>query len=365
MSVLKHVNPHVMKVTPYQPGRPIEEVARELGLDPESIIKLASNESPLGPSPKAVRAMKKACSEMHRYPDGGAYYLRKRISGHYNLPPDCFIFGCGSNEIIEFIGHGFLYPGTSAVMSEKAFVIYRIICGMFGAEAIEVPMKGLTHNLRAMLKAIKEDTRVVFICNPNNPTGTMVGEKDVRKFMDKVPDDVLVVFDEAYAEITYKKMPDTLSYVRENRNVIVLRSFSKAYGLAGLRVGYGMAKPEIIQALEKSRQPFNVNSMAQIAAAAALDDQGFVRRSRRIYKQGARQIMEACSEMGLVFEPPVANFMLIKAGNGFEVFNELQKKGVIVRPMGPYKLPEWIRVSIGTEAENLRFLSALKTIVSS
>lgn len=364
MPILNHVNPHVMKVTPYQPGRPIEEVARELGLNPLEIIKLASNESPLGVSPKAVRAMKKACTEMHRYPDGGAYYLRQRISQHYGFPPDHFIFGCGSNEIIEFIGHSFLYPGVSAVMSEKAFVIYKIICGMFGAEAIEVPMKGLTHDLKAMLGAIRPDTRVVFVCNPNNPTGTMVREKEVAAFMEKVPENVLVVFDEAYAEIAYKKMPDTLSYVRENRNVIVLRSFSKAYGLAGLRVGYGIAKPEIIHVLEKPRQPFNVNSMAQIAAAAALDDQGFVRRSRRTYKKGAELIMKTCSEMGLIFEPPVANFILIKVGNGFEVFNELQKKGVIVRPMGPYNLPEWIRVSIGTEEENMKFLTALKTIVS-
>jgi len=353
-----------MKVAPYQPGRPIEEVARELGLNPEEITKLASNESPLGVSPKAVRAMRKACSDMHRYPDGGAYYLRRRISQHYGFSPDYFIFGCGSNEIIEFIGHSFLYPGVSAVMSEKAFVIYKIICGMFGAEAVEVPMKGLTHDLKAVLKAIRPDTRVIFICNPNNPTGTMVREKEVSAFMGKVPENILVVFDEAYAEIAYKKMPDTLSYVRENRNVIVLRSFSKAYGLAGLRIGYGIAKPEIIRALEKPRQPFNVNSMAQIAAAAALDDQGFVRRSRRIYKKGADLIMKTCSEMGLVFEPPVANFILIKVGNGIEVFNELQKKGVIVRPMCPYNLPEWIRVSIGTELENMKFLGVLKEVVN-
>ena len=193
----------------------------------------------------------------------------------------------------------------------------------------------------------------------------MVREKEVADFMGKIPDNVLVVFDEAYAEIAYKKMPDTLSYVKQNRNVIVLRSFSKAYGLAGLRVGYGIAKPEIIHALEKPRQPFNVNSMAQIAAAAALDDQGFVRRSRRTYKKGAELIMKTCSEMGLVFEPPVANFILIKVGNGIEVFNKLQKKGVIVRPMTPYNLPEWIRVSIGTETENMKFLNTLKTIVHS
>ncbi len=360
MSVVKHVNPHVMKVSPYQPGRPIEEVAREYGIEPEDIIKLASNESPLGPSPKAIRAMKKAIFQMHLYPDGGAYYLRKRISEHYGLPGDHFIFGCGSNEVLEFIGHCFLYPGVSAVMSEKAFVIYKILCGMFGAEAIEAPMKGLTHNLRAMRKAIRKDTRVVFVCNPNNPTGTMVREKEVRKFMEKVPDDVLVVFDEAYAEITYKKMPDTLSYVREKRNVIVLRSFSKAYGLAGLRVGYGIAKPEIIHVLEKPRQPFNLNAMAQIAATAALDDESFVRRSRRTYKRGAQMIMRACSEMKLQFEPPVANFILINVGDGQKIFTKLQKKGVIVRPMGQYGLPEWIRVSIGTEPENIRFLSSLK-----
>lgn len=363
MSLLNHVNQHLLKISPYQPGRPIEEVARELNIDPVEIVKLASNECPLGPSPKAKKAMKNAVNEMHLYPDGGAYYLRSRLAEHFNMPPENFIFGCGSNEIIVFIGQTFLAPGVSAVMSAQAFVIYKIITKMFGADVIEFPMSGLTHDLNAMSRGIPNNTRVVFICNPNNPTSSMVGQSQIDKFMEKMPDDVLVVFDEAYAEICLKKMPDTLKYVREGRNVIVLRTFSKAYGLAGLRVGYGIAKPEIINALEKPRQPFNVSRMAQIAAVAALDDQAFVKRSRKTYRKGAEIICNFCRTMGLQYEPPCANFILIKVGNGAKVFDDLQKRGVIVRPMAAYLLPEWIRVSIGTEAENGKFIKELSEVL--
>lgn len=363
MSLLNHINPDVSKITPYQPGRPVEDVARELGLNPGEIIKLASNECPLGVSPKALRAMKEACKEMNRYPDGGAYYLRNKLADFYGVEPQQLVLGNGSNELIEFIGHCLLRPGTSAVMSKHAFAIYKIITGMFGVEVIEVPMAGLTHDLNAMAAAVAGNTRVIFICNPNNPTSSMVTDKQIRSFMKKIPEDILVVFDEAYAEIALYKMPETISYVREKRNVIILRSFSKAYGLAGLRIGYGIAKPEIAMMLEKPRQPFNVNRMAQIAACAALDDQDFVKRCRRIYKLGAERIMERCEKLGLEFEPPAANFILIKVGNGAEVFCELQKLGVIVRPMAGYQLPEWIRVSIGTEEENRRFLDALEKVL--
>lgn len=364
MSVVKYINPHLTKIIPYQPGRPIEEVARELNLNPESIVKMASNECPLGPSPKAMKAMKNAAGEMHLYPDGGAYYLRKKISEFFELPSEYFIFGNGSNELLVLIGQCFLYPGISSVMSAHSFAIYKIVSKMFGADAIEFPMCGLTHDLNAMSKGIPSNTKVIFICNPNNPTGSMVTARQIDAFMEKVPDDVLVVFDEAYAEVCLKKMPDTMKYLKENRDVIILRSFSKAYGLAGLRVGYGIAKPEIIQALEKARQPFNVSRMAQIAAAAALDDKAFVKKSVRTYKKGAELICDFCKAMGLAFEPPTANFILIKVGNGAKIFQELEKRGVIVRPMAPYMLPEWIRVSFGTEAENGKFIREMTEVLA-
>ncbi len=363
MSLLDYLNPDVAKVKPYEPGRPIEEVARELGHDPSTIVKLASNECPIGVSPKAIRAMKASLKEMNLYPDGGAFYLRQRVAKLHNVQPNQIIFGNGSNEILEFIAHCFLAPGSSAIMSRHAFVIYKILSIMAGAELIEVPMKGLTHNLRKMATAVKKNTRVVFVCNPNNPTSTSVTNKQVQTFMERIPSDVLVVFDEAYAEICLKQMPDTMRFVNEGRNVVILRTFSKAYGLAGLRIGYGITTPEIAAALEKPRQPFNLNRMGQHAALAALDDQAFVRRSRRTYRSGAKQIMTACARLKLPCEPPTANFILIKVGDGKKVFDALLRKGVIVRPMAPYELPEWIRVSLGTEAENTRFINALAEVM--
>ncbi|OGV56622.1 MAG: histidinol-phosphate transaminase [Lentisphaerae bacterium GWF2_52_8] len=359
MSLIEYVNSHVAGIIPYQPGKPIEEVGRELGLNPDEIIKLASNECPLGPSPRALKAMRQAASQMHLYPDGGAYSLRQKLAKHLKVQQNELIFGNGSNEIIEFIGHCFLRPGTSAVMSTYAFVVYKLISHMFGADAVEIPSAGFTHDLGAMSANIPPNTRVIFVCNPNNPTSTMVGQRQIDAFMRRVPDGILVVFDEAYAEICMNKMPDTLKYVREGRDVIVLRTFSKAYGLAGLRLGYGIAKPEIIQALEKPRQPFNVNAMAQIAGMAALDDRAFVNKCRRLYKKGAEDIMAFCKASNLLFEPPSANFILIRVGNGQKAFLELQKRGVIVRPMNPYLLPEWIRVSLGTEEQNWKFIEAL------
>lgn len=364
MALLDHMNENVLKITPYQPGRPIEEAAREIGLDPDEITKIASNECPLGPSPAAKRAMRSAVREMHLYPDGGAYYLRQKVAAKLGVPENHLIFGNGSNEIIEFIGHCLLGPHTSMVMSEHAFVIYKLIGTMMGSEVIEVPMRGLTHDLTAMAKAIRPDTRVVWVCNPNNPTGTLVKQKQIDAFMKRIPDGALVVFDEAYREITLKTMPDSVRYVRENRDVIVLRSFSKAYGLAGLRVGYGVAKPDLIQALEKPRQPFNVNRMAQIAAAAALDDDGFVKRGKRTYRKGIKLLKAFCEERSLRFEPPVANFMLINVGDGQAVFEALWRKGIIVRPMAGYGLPEWIRVSIGTEKDNQSFIDAMTGVIA-
>ncbi len=363
MSVSEFINRNIAGIVPYQPGKPIENVARELNLDPATIAKLASNECPLGPSPKAVKAMKNTSKTMHLYPDGGAYALRHKLAGLKNVAPEQLIFGNGSNELLELIAHAFLVPGTSSVASQYSFVVYGMVTKMMGAEYIEIPADEFAHNSRAMAKAIRPDTRVVFICNPNNPTGTLIKEKELDRFMDKVPENVLVVFDEAYAEICTKNMPDTMKYLKAGRDVIILRTFSKAYGLAGLRVGYGISSPEIIQSIEKARQPFNVNLMAQNAATAALDDDAFVRRSKKLYRQAFKMYVEFCREYKLDYVPTCTNFMLIKTGNGVKVFQELQKEGVIIRPMAPYRLNDWIRISFGTYKENLKCIEALKKVL--
>ncbi len=363
MSLKDYMNPDVASVVAYQPGKPITDVARELGLDPDTIAKLASNENPLGPSPKAKKAMRAAINDMHIYPDGGALALKDKLSETLDFPTDHFIVGNGSNEILEFIGHCFMHQETSVVASAHAFIVYKLMAKMFGSEFIEVPSIELGHDLKAMAKAIKPTTRVIFVCNPNNPTGTFVSGQQIDSFMKKVPEDVLVVFDEAYAEICTRKMPDTLKYVREGRNVMVLRTFSKAYGLAGLRIGYGIAKPEIIEMIGKPRQPFNANAMAQAAAIAALEDKAFVNKSKRLFKRGIEHVIEFCEESNLEYIKPVANFMLIKVGDGAKCFEELQKRGVITRPMAGYQLPDWIRISFGTDEENEKLIEAFKEVL--
>ena len=363
MSLAHYINKHVESVVPYQPGKPIIDVARELGLDPDTIAKLASNENPLGPSPKAKKAMRAAINEMHIYPDGGAFYLKNKLSEVFQLPNDNFIIGNGSNEILEFIGHCFMTEENSTLASSHAFIVYKIMAKMFGSEFIEVPSVELGHDLKEMAQSIKPSTRVIFICNPNNPTGSFLSGQQIDAFMTKVPEDVLVVFDEAYAEICSRKMPDTLKYVREGRNVIVLRTFSKSYGLAGLRIGYGIAKPEIIQMLEKPRQPFNANAMALEAAVAALDDKAFVNKSKRLFKRGIAEAIQFCEDENLEYIKPVANFMLIKVSDGIKCFEELQKRGVITRPMAGYQLPEWIRISFGTDEENHKLFHEFKEVL--
>jgi histidinol-phosphate aminotransferase len=363
MKILEKINENVNSIVPYQPGRPIEDVARELGLDPEGIIKLASNESALGVAPSALKAIQEFAAEAHRYPDGGAYVLRQKLCQKLNVKPDEVIFGAGSNEILVFLAMTLMGQGKSVVASEKAFVIYKILSKMTGTDFIEVPMKGLTHDLSSMADAIREDTSIVFVCNPNNPTGSMVGEDDINKFMERVPEDVLVVFDEAYAEICLQTMPDTFKFFRQQRAVIILRTFSKAYGLAGLRVGYGIGPAELIQAIGKPRQPFNTTLIGQMAAAAALDDDDFIEASKENYLKGRQIIESACEGLGLQYEKTYTNFMLIKTGRGLEVTKALTERGVIVRPMAPYGLSEWIRVSFGTESENHQFVTVLKEVM--
>ena len=364
MSVLDYLTSNIKDIITYQPGKPIEYVAKELGLAPESIAKLASNENPLGPSPKAIKVMRQAIKGVNIYPDGGAYDLKDKLAEHYNLKPSNFIVGNGSNELLEFIAHCFMSNDTSVIASEYSFIVYKMMAKMFGAEFLEVPAKALGHDISKFHKYIKPNTRVIFVCNPNNPTGTFLNSRQIDAFMKKIPNDVLVVFDEAYAEISQSKMPDTLKYVAERDNVIVLRTFSKAYGLAGLRIGYGIASENLIQALEKPRQPFNTNMLAQVAAVAALDDRAFVNKSKRLFKAGIKEMVEFCEQRNIEYIKPVANFMLIKVGNGQKVFEELQVKGIIVRPMGGYGLNEWIRISFGTETENKKMFIALSEVLN-
>jgi histidinol-phosphate aminotransferase len=358
--------PWIANLGVYEPGRPIEEVAREAGFaNADEIVKLASNENALGPSPRAVRAMRKAANQMHRYPDGGAFYLVQGLARKLGVRPEQILVGCGSNEIIEFIGHVFLDGSTSIVMAERAFVVYRLMADMFRARTITVPMRDFTHDLDAMLAAVTPDTRVVFIGNPNNPTGTMVHEATIARFMRAVPEHVVVVMDEAYVELLPPALqPDTLRYVREGRNVVILRTFSKTYGLAGLRLGYAIAPPECVQLMHRVRQPFNTTAMAQAAALAALDDDHYVQRTRTMVSQGLRSLETSFQKMGLGFVPSVANFMLVEVGNGRKVFEALQREGVIVRPMDAYGLPKYIRITVGKPAENRRCVKALEKVLA-
>lgn len=361
-------NEWIPKVPVYQPGKPIAEVARELGFDSvDDIIKVASNENELGPSPKALEAMIAEAGEMHRYPDGGGFYLRNKLASTLDVDPSNLILGNGSNELIEFLGHAYLAPGTNLVMADCAFVVYRLVSMLFDAETIAVSMTAFTHDLDAMLAAITPDTRIVAICNPNNPTGTIVPPADIDAFVEKLPDHVLAVFDEAYFELAPDAMQaDVIRHIRAGRkNVMVLRTFSKAYGLAGIRIGYGVAHPDVIETLNHIRQPFNANAMAQSAALAALDDDEHIANTRDMVFQGLELFAEKLPTIGrgLEFVPSTANFILVKTGRGAEVFAELQKRKVIVRPMGGYGLPDWVRITIGTPEQNAKTLAALAEVV--
>ena len=356
-------HPWLRDLVSYEPGKPIEDVARELGLQPEQIIKLASNENPLGPSPKALAAMQEALLRSNIYPDGGGYYLREAIAKKFGLERSNVMLGCGSNEIIEFIGHAFLREGDEIVVARHAFVVYKLMATLFGAKTIEVPDPNFEHDLDGMLAAITPRTREVFIANPNNPTGTLLRQPAIDRFMERVPDHVVVVFDEAYHEFL-DNAPDTLKFVREGRRVVVLRTFSKIQGLANLRIGYGMASKEIIDVLQKTRQPFNANGIAQAGALAGLQDDEHQRKTRELTTEGRAFLQSEFSRLGLEFVPSYANFVLVKVGDGRAVFQSLLREGIIVRDMNSYGLPEWIRVSIGTAEQNQRFVSELEELLS-
>ena len=358
-------NPFIKNLPVYQPGRPIEEVARELGLPADSIIKLASNENPFGPSPLAQAAMQKAIAGVNLYPDGNAFYLKQKLAAKLGVEPANLILGNGSNEIIEFIGHALLGGGgatADVVVSQYCFAVYPIVTALFGANLITVPAKNYGHDLLAMLRAITPRTRIIFVANPNNPTGTLASREEVIRFINDVPDDVLLVMDEAYIDFCDDPL-DLVPLVRKGTkpNLILMRTFSKIYGLAGLRIGYGIGQPEFVAVLEKIRQPFNINLLAQTAAMAALDDAEHVSRTRQNNFAGLKFFEQAFRNLKLEFVPSAANFILVRVGKGRKVFEALQQQGVIVRPMGGYQLPEWIRITVGTPQENERCLTALKT----
>lgn len=363
MSIESFANQHVLELVAYQPGKPIEETARELGLDPHDIVKLASNENPLGPSPKAVEAVSRAAAGVNIYPDGAAFRLRSAIAEFCGVEFDQTVVGTGSSEVIELMCHALLNPQAEVVAARHAFSMYPVMSQLFGSTYVEVPNKpDWTHNLNGFLNAITDRTRIVFITNPTNPVGTVVTQQEIDEFMDKVPEHVLVCFDEAYREFS-DNPPDTLKFVREGRNVIVLRTFSKAYGLAGLRVGYGVAPEHITGMLHKTRAPFNLHVLAQEAALAALEDAEHVRRTVENNAAGMRFYEQAFREMGLEWIPSQGNFILVKVGQGKKVFNDMLAKGVIVRAQDGYGLPEWIRISIGTPAENARCLEVLREVL--
>ncbi|MBP7949137.1 MAG: histidinol-phosphate transaminase [Verrucomicrobiales bacterium] len=358
-SIWNHANPQLQDLLAYEPGKPIEEVARELGLDPAEIVKLASNENPLGPSPKAIAAVQAGLNQLHLYPDGGGYRLRQAIAEKFALGMENVVLGNGSNEIIEFVGHAFLHPGSEIITAEHAFVVYKLMATLFGAATVEVPDPGFKHDLNAMAAAITERTREIFIANPNNPTGTLVGQGEIDRFMDRVPPHVIVVFDEAYHEFL-DHAPDTLKYVREGRNVVVLRTFSKIQGLAGLRIGYGLAPRELADVLQKTRQPFNANSAAQAAALAGLLDDGHQNKTRLLNQEGRAFLEKTFAELGLEYVPSNANFVLVNVGDGDALFQQMLRRGVIIRAMRAYKLPQWVRVSVGTMPQNEKFVRVLR-----
>ncbi|HEX8595243.1 MAG TPA: histidinol-phosphate transaminase [Pseudomonas sp.] len=358
--------PGVQKLSPYVPGKPVDELARELGIDPANIIKLASNENPLGASPKALAAIRSEFAELARYPDGNGFALKKRLAERCGVQASQVTLGNGSNDILELVARAYLAPGLNAVFSEFAFAIYPIVTQAVGAEARVAPARNWGHDLPGMLAAIDSQTRVVFIANPNNPTGTWFGPDALNEFLAAVPRNVLVVLDEAYIEYAQgAELPDGLNYLADYPNLLVSRTFSKAYGLASLRVGYGLSSPAVADVLNRVRQPFNVNSFALAAACAALDDVEYVTKSRQLNEVGMEQLEGGLDLLGLDWIPSKGNFIAVDLGrDSASVYQGLLREGVIVRPIAGYGMPNHLRVSIGLPQENTRFLEALAKVLA-
>lgn len=361
MSVASLAPDYVRAIMAYQPGKPISELAREMGIAEANIVKLASNENPLGMSPKAREAAMAAVGDVSRYPDGGAFALKKALCRKLGVQPEQLVVGNGSNDILELVSQAFLAPGLSAVYSRHAFAVYPLATNARGATGIEVAAKNFGHDLDAMAAAIRPETRVVFIANPNNPTGTLLGGAELEAFLGKVPHHVLVVLDEAYTEyLAPAQRYDSIAWLARFPNLLVSRTFSKAYGLAGLRVGYGVADPGVADLMNRVRQPFNVSSVGLAAAEAALGDEEFIARSAEINQRGMTQLTAAFAALGLEWIPSCGNFLTFKVGDAVGVNQALLRQGVIVRPIAAYGMPHWLRVSIGLPEENARFIAALE-----
>jgi histidinol-phosphate aminotransferase len=359
---------YVRAIAPYQPGKPISELAREMGLNEADIVKLASNENPLGVSPKALAAMTGAMAQLALYPDGNGFELKAAIAARLGVDMAGIVLGNGSNDVLELVARAFLAPDMSAVYSQHAFAVYPLVTQATGAGGIETPALDFGHDLAAMRAAIRDDTRVVFIANPNNPTGTLLAVDALYHFLRSVPEQVVVVLDEAYGEFLDADLQaPSVAWLAEFPNLVLTRTFSKAFGLAGLRVGYALAHPDVAGMLNRVRQPFNVNSLALLAAAAALNDADFIAASKRVNDAGMAQLTSGVRAMGLSFIPSYGNFVCVKVGSAERsagvVFQELLKRGVIVRPVGNYGMPDYLRVSIGLPEQNARFLSALAEIL--
>lgn len=358
------VRPNVLELEPYSPGKPIEEVKRELGLT--DVVKLASNENPIGPSPRAMEAAMRAMQSVNLYPDGSCFELRQAVAKHVGMPPECLLFGNGSDELIHYIGLTFLMPGDEVITGYPSFVRYEAAAKLNNAPLHLVPLREHRFDLPAILERISQRTKLVFIANPNNPTGTIVTADEVEAFMKALPEHVVVVFDQAYQEyVSRSDYPDTLGYVREGRHVIVLRTFSKAYALAGLRVGYAIARPDIIDAMNRVREPFNVNSVAQAAALAALQDQEHLRRAVELNRQGLEYLYRHFERLGLSYVRSEANCVMVDLQRDSQpVFQALLRKGVIVRTGHIFGLPTYLRITTGKPEENERFIRALEEVLA-
>ena len=356
---------YIRSIAPYQPGKPISDLARDKGLDPSQIVKLASNENPLGVSPNAHMAMMDALDDIARYPDGNSVALRDAVCEKFKVTPSQLVFGNGSNDILELSARAFLATGDEAVYSQHAFAVYSLVTQAVGAKGVIVPAKQFGHDLDAMLKAITPKTRMVFVANPNNPTGTLIGKLQLKKFLSAVPKYVLIMLDEAYDEyLTDELKAESIGWLGEFDNLVISRTFSKAYGLAGLRVGFGVTSTKIADLMNRVRQPFNVNSIAQAAAVASLADDEFVERTRALNQAGMVQITQGLQKLGLAFIPSFGNFVSFKVDDACVVYERLLNQGVIVRQIANYEMPDYLRVSIGLFSENARFLEVLAVAIN-
>ncbi|MGZ8265914.1 MAG: histidinol-phosphate transaminase [Burkholderiales bacterium] len=365
MSIADLAPAHIRAIAPYQPGKPISELAREMRLDEASIIKLASNENPLGVSPFAQRAIAAVLADLSRYPDGNGFELKQALNRRYGIATECIVLGNGSNDVLDLAARAFLTTQDEAVYSQHAFAVYPLAVQAMGARGVEVPARNYGQDLEAMRRAVTGRTRIAFIANPNNPTGTFVRASELEPFIAAMPPHVLVVLDEAYNEYLPEEVRvDTLPWLAKYPNLVITRTFSKVYGLAGLRVGYSFAWPRVADLMNRVREPFNVNSVALAAAAAALEDREFVARSYKVNLRGMQQITQGLAQLGLEFIPSYGNFVTFRAGNAAQVFQRLLEAGIIVRPVAGYGMPEHLRVSIGLESENARFLASLEQAIA-